>query len=226
MLLSIVVLFDSCKKDPPFANIQYSGQLFVGEDIEFKSTNFEANTYDWSFGDGNTLHSVNNNPNSHTYTTAGTYTVQLTVTDDGGSYTTSVTVTIKPLPTSVKIKKIHLVYCNLSGWDPGSQTGPDIFYNINELTTFVSNGSVVNDVTYSSLPVVWTYNSPFLSLQYSGSLYNIAFYDSDGTSSEFMFQKNIYFKDGMPFTSNFIEYDYPNLIAPEYRIKLEVEYVY
>jgi PKD repeat protein len=39
-------------------------------------------SYDWDFGDGNTGSSVEV---SHTYASAGTYTVILTVTDDGGA---------------------------------------------------------------------------------------------------------------------------------------------
>ncbi len=39
--------------------------------------------YDWDFGDGTLAPNAGSNP-SHTYTTAGSYTVSLTVTDDGG----------------------------------------------------------------------------------------------------------------------------------------------
>ena len=50
-------------------------------------------TYAWTFGDGNT--STEANP-THTYTTGGTYTVELTVTDQDGlasaTATTQVTV--------------------------------------------------------------------------------------------------------------------------------------
>ncbi|WP_029446553.1 PKD domain-containing protein [Cellulophaga baltica] len=49
-------------------------------------------TYAWDFGDGNTATTANT---SHTFTTAGTYTVTLTVTDDGTPALTSTdTITI------------------------------------------------------------------------------------------------------------------------------------
>lgn len=51
--------------------------------------------YNWDFGDGATSYSKN--PSSHTYSTTGTYTVKLTVTDDDGrtdSYSKSISVTV------------------------------------------------------------------------------------------------------------------------------------
>ena len=57
-------------------------------------------TYDWDFGDGNTGTGVSP---THTYAAAGTYTVSLTVTDDGGATsgdpaTTTATISATPPP--------------------------------------------------------------------------------------------------------------------------------
>ena len=59
--------------------------------VQFTDTSSNTPTsWYWTFGDGGT--STTNNP-SHTYTTAGTYTVQLTATNAGGSNSATQTIT-------------------------------------------------------------------------------------------------------------------------------------
>jgi PKD repeat protein len=71
----------------------------VGDTINFnasQSSDPDSDTlsYQWDFGDGNTGAGVTT---SHTYTSAGTYSVVLTVTDDSGNTaSTSRTITIDP----------------------------------------------------------------------------------------------------------------------------------
>jgi len=82
--LSDTVTVTSTVVDPPVAN--FSGSPTSGEaplTVEFSdlSTN-SPTTWDWTFGDGGT--SSEQNP-SHTYSSAGTYTVSLTATNAGGS---------------------------------------------------------------------------------------------------------------------------------------------
>jgi PKD repeat protein len=63
-------------------------------------------TYDWNYGDG-TAHGTTQAP-SHTYTTVGTYTATVTVTDSAPSHhavTGSVTVTVKPPPPVITLMK-------------------------------------------------------------------------------------------------------------------------
>lgn len=55
-------------------------------------------TYNWSFGDGAT---ASGKTAAHTYGSAGTYTVTLTVTDDLGTSTVSRDVTVSPVVNSV-----------------------------------------------------------------------------------------------------------------------------
>jgi len=65
-----------------------------------------VDSYAWTFGDGGT--STSQSPN-HTFTTAGTYTVTLVVTNKGGSSTATlkVTVTVKD-PVSYKINTLYI----------------------------------------------------------------------------------------------------------------------
>ncbi len=69
---------------------------FVDSTVSFSS----ISTIIWDFGDGSNLDSVNVNP-THTYTTAGTYTVSQTVRGADGceeTYTQTITIGAKPVP--------------------------------------------------------------------------------------------------------------------------------
>jgi PKD repeat protein len=92
----------------PTADFVYTPtELKAGDDIQFtdKSTDPEGkiSTWLWDFGDGYTSTQRNS---THKYEKAGTYTVQLTVTDDeGATHSASKTITLKeaqliPIPST------------------------------------------------------------------------------------------------------------------------------
>jgi len=58
------------------------------------STNIPT-SWDWNFGDGS-AHSTIKTPPAHTYSLAGTYTAQLTVSNAGGSSSATKTITVDP----------------------------------------------------------------------------------------------------------------------------------
>lgn len=74
-VVEIVAAFDWLPSDPE-----------PGEEIAFEDESPYAETWEWDFGDGS-AHSTAQNP-LHTYATAGTYSVSLTVTGYGGTDTT------------------------------------------------------------------------------------------------------------------------------------------
>jgi PKD repeat protein len=84
--------------EPVAAFIMDKTEAKAGETIQFTNQSEHASSYTWNFGDG--LNSTLENP-SHVYDTPGSYTVQLTATGQGGSNTTSKSVTITdPAPVA------------------------------------------------------------------------------------------------------------------------------
>ena len=90
-----ILLFSSCKNDDTVYNtaakaaFEYAENTYmIGDAIQFtdKSVPSEGNTivtWDWKFGDSDESKSIEQNP-SHTYSTSGTFTITLTVTDNNG----------------------------------------------------------------------------------------------------------------------------------------------
>ena len=91
-LFGLAVIFSqSCKKtDPPVVDFFADVNDYT---VTFTSQATNTNSYSWEFGDGRV--STEANP-VHTYDMSGDYNVKLTVSGDGGSATTSHTVTIEP----------------------------------------------------------------------------------------------------------------------------------
>lgn len=90
-VLNLMVLTICCK-DLPQASFTHEAERYeVGYLIEFTSTSSKATAYDWNFGDGNSSSEMNP---SHIYDQAGTYTVQLQVSNDDGSDASSEQLTI------------------------------------------------------------------------------------------------------------------------------------
>lgn len=69
-----------CLKDAPTANFSFlpASPVCLNQNVVFSNTSTGATTHTWNFGDGFTSSAINPN---HTYTTPGTYTITLTVTN-------------------------------------------------------------------------------------------------------------------------------------------------
>lgn len=99
--LPIFILFTlilvSCKKEEPVASFSYTpNDPEVDDVVNFTNQSEHASTYEWDFGDGTPLSTIDNP--THTYEDDGIYTVQLKATGEGGSNTTSQSITINYPP--------------------------------------------------------------------------------------------------------------------------------
>jgi len=80
-------------------------------------------SYDWSFGDGGTASGARP---THAYTTAGTYTVALTVTDDTGRKgTATTTASIQVVDTGANLYAANCADCHGDPWS-GSAVDPSL----------------------------------------------------------------------------------------------------
>lgn len=94
--VAIVTLsaLSSCKKDKveektPTASFSYSpSTIYTGTTVYFTNYSENAANYRWSFGDGQTSNSTNP---THSYSTSGYKTVELTAYSESGAKTNSIT---------------------------------------------------------------------------------------------------------------------------------------
>lgn len=109
-VLSVLTLamfaITSCEKDDtgtkndgsPTACISAVATTTVGTSVTFTSCSTDGDTYLWEFSDNNATATTANT--THTFNTAGTYSVTLTVTNDKGTDTKSVVITVNAASTS------------------------------------------------------------------------------------------------------------------------------
>lgn len=102
------VLLVGCKKDPPVALFSVDKASFiVDEDITFTNQSENATSYVWDFGDGKS--STDESP-IHAFSTAGTFTVNLTVTNKGGDNSLEKAIQVLPSLTGFWYKTLTFTY--------------------------------------------------------------------------------------------------------------------
>jgi PKD repeat protein len=91
VLFVLILASTGCMKKP-MACCDFASTGTVGTAMSFSSTcSMDADNYSWDFGDGGT--STEANP-SHTYTTAGTYTVKIMAMSKNGKKMDETTKTV------------------------------------------------------------------------------------------------------------------------------------
>ena len=146
--------------------------ICVGQSVTFQDlTTNTPTSWSWNFGDGGT--STQQNP-THVFNTAGTYTIQLTATNGGGSdtYTETNYITVNGLPnvnasggTSIcsgSSATLTASGANSYAWNNGAGSGSSVTVSPGSTTTYTvtgtdANGCVNTDnvtVTVNALPTV------------------------------------------------------------------------
>jgi PKD repeat protein len=151
--------------DAPVANAGADKTAFVNELVTFDgsaSYDIDGNitSYEWDFGDGTTGNGVTT---SHIYSTPGTYTVTLTVTDNNGAKASdTATVNVQPV-FQASITK-HSVSAR---WNKGQKLG----YAEVQISFLVNNGSS-NKITIKEVTDelgVWNLQSSQVTLKINGA---------------------------------------------------------
>jgi len=103
LLMSLVLTFNACKKDPPaqvveeppvhVPDFEIIGKKYVFSPVKFKSNFTKSTQLTWNFGNLKE-ETVMGTEISHTYETAGTYAVSMSVVDSfGGTVSKNITIT-------------------------------------------------------------------------------------------------------------------------------------
>ncbi len=159
-LLFAIIMMGGCTKSAPapapVASFTWSASSSTAPSVvSFTNTSTNATTYSWDFGNGSTSNVASP---SHTYTSAGSFIVKLTVTGAGGTNSTTQTVNIAA-PTALEITvKDNLgnavsgasvkLYSSLSDWTNGTNQ---------LLTTLTTNASgVVKFSPLSAIKYYWS----------------------------------------------------------------------
>lgn len=111
--------------NPPVADFSHAGPYCVGSPVNFTdlSTAIPGGTYAWNFGDGSPVNTTQNP--THTYTTAGPFTVSLTVTSASGCVSLPITknITVNPKPTADFALPVACLPAGTAQFNDGSTPG-------------------------------------------------------------------------------------------------------
>lgn len=133
----------------PVANFTYScSELACNFTDASTDSDGTISSRSWVFGDGAT--STATNP-SHTYATGGSYTVSLTVTDNGGATgTTSKTVSVSSGTTAISLSvrgyKVKGTATVDLTWSGATSTSVDVFRNGTKITTTANDGAHTDSI--------------------------------------------------------------------------------
>ncbi|GEM_PF-639110 len=185
-ILVSILFISSCTKEEknlPTASFDLTlsqSQAPATVTITNKSTN--ALNYQWETSDGKT--STDTNP-EFTFNQGGTYEIKLTAFNNDGShsYSKSVVIENRPIPTKMRILSLDFTNWGSSGWDETG--GPDVYFKIWSGNTLIMDGKEfkVDDVYFNNWPnCKWNFE-PAIELSVD-SQFKLEIYDYDEEDSD------------------------------------------
>ncbi len=185
----LLIAFFGCSSDdtpPVIPTVSFERDRDIvepGDEVTFTSTNTDADSFLWEFGDGNT--STDENP-VHTYSETGSFTITLTVTSTTGD-TANSTATIvvgKRFVRAFLITSINHTDASGKPWDDDG-SGPELFFGFKP--TAITNLTVYDrgtDVTANDLPTGGTL-PPEAQVELTDEDWDFLFLDDDDPLGEF-----------------------------------------
>jgi len=141
----------------PIAGFTTNGNVCLGDSIRFTDASTTTlgtiSSWQWNFGDGNSIIRTNNSPFFHPYTSAGNYSVSLVVNGSSGcaSDTFRLMVNISPKPTATFTFSgkpcIDSLFSFTSSVPAGGMNSPTWQWNFGDGQTFTS--SSLNTATHA-----------------------------------------------------------------------------
>lgn len=169
----------------PNASFNSDGSICPNDPMQFWPQNYQAQSYFWDFGDGNT--STQSQP-THGWTTAGNYTVTLTLTSQCGTTDTH-TETVN-VQNNIQFENWVQIFTSTTTACPGDMINFD--YNMNEMSTIIwdfDNGDISNEKE-----IQYSFSSP--------GTYNVSLYLQNGCNNDTILYTTINITTNLPFGGN------------------------
>jgi PKD repeat protein len=192
-LLGIITLFSNCTPQPQACISVNKTNIRAGESLSFTSCALDAKRIVWNFGDGS--ETSENSTVTHTFSSAGTYLVELKVLSkkdkkwDRSTVLITVSYPTARYLTRIQINSFDPLNSSGQSWDTNPDSGPDVYIGYGVDGSESQNyTSLVNDLQLSQCPVFWDFGpqvgKPILSNQ-NWKLYLV---DNDGNALQQAFQ--------------------------------------
>ncbi|KAF2327995.1 PKD domain-containing protein [Flavobacterium ginsenosidimutans] len=210
----------------PLADFTFKGEAQAPAKIDFENKSTDATDYLWDFGDNET--SLEKNP-SHTYTSTGNFKVQLIATGPGGTAVANknITITARPVPTSVKITKITVTEMPFADYEGNKwETGNLQFFIVDDETYKDQTSSqIFKNITKTQLPLTWTLQTPKvisnLSKKYEFTIVKIEGFGGNNIGGKLYATMSDYTTGANAYPAS-IDLEYDNSSLPNHKVKLTV----